>query len=128
MLSQEDLQGIDAIREKLVNAILGGDIEAYAESFADDAVLMHPESPQVRGEAEIRAYASAVFSAVKITKLQLSPVVVDGGGGFAFEVGVQSAAIKPADDKFKNERQHLHVYAKQSDGSWRVVAAMSGNQ
>jgi uncharacterized protein (TIGR02246 family) len=113
---------------KLVSSILDGDVEAYVESFTDDGVLMHPESPQVRGETAIRAYVSAVFSAVKVTHLELTPSVVEGGGGFAFEVGVQRVAVEPSDDKFKTERQHLHVYRKQSDGSWRIAAAMSGNQ
>lgn len=128
MLSQEDLQGIDAIREKLVRAILDGDVDAYVESFTDDGVLLHPDTPQIRGEVAIRAYATAVFSAVKITDLQLTPVLVDGGGGFAYEVGVQQVSVEPSDDKFKSERQHLHVYAKQNDGTWRIATGMSGNQ
>ena len=128
MLSQEDLQGIDAIRKKLVRAILDGDVDAYVESFTDDGVLLHPDTPQVRGEAAIRAYATAVFSAVKITELLLSPVLVEGGEGFAFEAGVQQVSVEPSDDKFKSERQHLHVYAKQSDDTWLIAAGMSGNQ
>ena len=126
MLSQQDRLGIAVVREKLVNAILDGDVDAYVESFAADCVLIHPERPQVRGEAAIRAHATAAFSAVKITELQLTPIVVDGGGGFAFEVGVQHIAVEPSDGEIKTERQHLHVYAKQGNGSWRVLAAMTG--
>ncbi len=128
MLSREDLAGIDAIRAKLVTAILGGDVDAYADSFTEDAVLLHPDTPQIRGTDAIRAYATSVFSAVSVTKLQLTPIVVDGIGGFAFEVGIQQLVIEPSDGKFKSERQHLHVYRKQSDGTWRVAAGMSGNQ
>ncbi len=128
MISEEDILGIEAVRNKLVKAILDGDVDGYVECFTDDGVLMHPESPQVRGEAAIREYISAVTSAVRITELKLTPLVVDGGGGFAYEVGVQQTVIEPADDKFKSERQHLHIYKKQSDGTWRIAAGMSGNQ
>ena len=127
MLSQEDLQGINDVREKLVRAILDGDGDAYVECFTADGVLLHPETPQVRGEEAIRAYITAVISAVNVTDIQLTPVD-EGGGGFAYEVGVQRLAIEPADDKFKPDRQYLHVYAEQSDGSWKFAAGMSGNQ
>jgi ketosteroid isomerase-like protein len=63
-----------------------------------------------------------------VTRLVLTPLIVDGAHGVAFEVGVQDVAIEPANDKFKPARQHLHVYGKQADGTWKIAAAMSGNQ
>ena len=29
---------------------------------------------------------------------------------------------------FKKDRQYLHAYERQEDGTWKVAAAMSGNQ
>ena len=127
-LSSQDKRGIDAIRTALVSAILAGDADAYAQCFTSDGILMHPDTPLVRGAVALREYGAQVFAAVKVTKLLLSPIVVSGTGETAFEVGVQELAITPASDKFRSKRQHLHVYKKQADGSWRIAAAMSGNQ
>ncbi len=45
----------------------------------------------------------------------------------AHEIGRDFLNIEPTNDGFKHERQHLHVYTKESDGVWRIAAAMSGN-
>ena len=128
MLTVEDRNGVDTIRNALVDAILRGDADSYAECFTSDGVVMHPDSPHVRGRNALRQYVNQMFSVVKVTKLVLTPVIVGGGNGFAYEVGVQEVAIEPPDVRFKAQRQHLHVYERQQDGTWLVAAAMSGNQ
>ena len=128
MLTVDDRDGIDTIRNALVDAILRGDADSYAECFTSDGVLMHPDSPPVRGREALRQYVTQMFSVVEITKLVLTPVILEGGNGVAYEMGVQEAAMEPLDPRFKTERQHLHVYERQQEGTWLVAAAMSGNQ
>ena len=127
MLTAEDRKGVDAAREALVSAIMANDPEAYALCYTSDGIVLHPDSPYVRGREVLREYAASIFAAVTVTKLQITPVVVEGRGGFAHEVGQQILEIEPSDDRFKHERQHVHVYEKEADGVWRIAAAMSGN-
>ena len=127
-LSANDRHGIAAIRSDLVSAILAGDSSAYAQCFTADGILMHPDTPLVRGREALKAYGAQVFAVVNVTKLVLTPITVRSTRDTAFEVGVQELAITPANDKFTSQRQYIHVYEKQPDGMWKIPAAMSGNQ
>jgi uncharacterized protein (TIGR02246 family) len=128
MLSLEDREAIKALRERLRVSIVGGDTAAYSACFAEDAVLMHPDSPQVQGRAAIAEYVAAMFDAVSVPELDLSEVVLEGGDDYAFEVGTQHCVVDPVMPGFKRERQHLHAYCRAADGAWYIAAAMSGNQ
>ncbi len=127
MLTADDRKGINAARAAIVAAILAADPEAYALCYTNDGIGMHPDTPYIRGREALREYAATVFAVVKVTSLEITPVVMEGEGGMAHEVGRQLLDIEPADDRFKHERQYLHVYKKEADGVWRIAAAMSGN-
>lgn len=127
MLSAEDLAAIDHLRATLRDAILRGDVDAYTACFTSDGFVMHQDVPYVRGAKAIKDHTEQIFQAVKVTKLKLEPVVVTGAEGVAYEVGVQEVAIEPAIDAFKARRKHLHVYLKQTDGTWKIAAGMSSN-
>jgi len=127
-LSPEDQNAIDALRNGLVRAILGGDARAYANSYAPNGIVMHPDAPMVQGSSALLEYAKAMFAAVKVTRLVLKPIRVVGEGSVAYEVGIQEVAIEPPTEQFKNDRQYLHAYERQEDGTWKVASAMSGNQ
>ena len=128
MLDDADRAAIDELRDRLRDSIVNGDVEAYAACFAEGAVLMHPDTPQVKGRAAIAEYAEAMFDTVSVPRLDLTPVSLFGEGKYAFEVGVQECQIEPALPGFKRDRQHLHVYERAEDGTWFLAAAMSGNQ
>ena len=127
-LSREDQDAIEALRDSLVRAILAGDAEAYANSYAPDGIVMHPEAPLVQGSSALLEYAKAMFAAVRVTRLVLQPIRLVGEGRVAYEVGVQEASIEPPNAQFKKDRQYLHAYERQVGGTWKVAAAMSGNQ
>ena len=127
MLKDEDRSGVEQAREAIVSAILNQDPDAYAMSFTEDGILIHPESPFVRGRKALRSYVAEIFRNAKVTQLEISPLVVEGNEDTAYEVSTQLAKVEPASDQFKEERQHIHVYRKESDGVWRIAAAMSGN-
>lgn len=127
-LDATDEVAITDLRDQLVQAILAGNAVAYADSYAPDGIVMHPETPLVRGSGALLEYAKAMFAAVTVTRLVLTTVTLDGAGDVAFEVGVQDCAIEPATEHFKEKRQYLHVYQRQVDGAWKIAAAMSGNQ
>jgi uncharacterized protein (TIGR02246 family) len=127
MLKDEDRSGVDQARERLISAILNQDPDAYAMSFTEDGIVIHPESPYVLGRKAIRAYIAEVFRNARVTRLEVSPLIVEGNEDTAYEVSTQLVKVEPTSDQFKEERQHTHVYRKESDGVWRIAAAMSGN-
>jgi uncharacterized protein (TIGR02246 family) len=127
MLDSDDRRKIDEARSALVSAVLAGDAEAYARGYTTDGVVMHPDTPYLRGRGAVRQYATELFQALKVKRLDLSPLIVAGTGNLAYEVGTGQLEIESADERFKPNRQHVFVYEKQPDGSWKVAVGMSGN-
>ena len=127
MLSDSDRQAIDDLRERLRRAILEGSTDSYLSCLTDDAVIIHPDSPQVRGKEALRPYLATMFDAVTVGHLEFHPVVVNGDGRLAYEVATQQCEVEPSLPGFKRDRQHLHVYQKE-EGAWLLAAAMSGNR
>ena len=66
MLGLEDQAVIAALQERLRSSIVVGDAEFYTACFAEDGVIMHPDSPQVRGRSAIAEYVTAMFETVKV--------------------------------------------------------------
>jgi uncharacterized protein (TIGR02246 family) len=122
------MAAITELRERLRASIVAGDSVSYVACFTEDAVLMHPDSPQIRGREGIDFYIRKIFEHVRVPMLELTPVTVVLSDDMAYEVGTQQCEMEPVQSGFNRDRQHLHVYRRGNDGGWRIAAAMSGNQ
>jgi uncharacterized protein (TIGR02246 family) len=121
------LQAIADLRTALVAAIEGGDAARYASLCTEDVQLLHPGAPLVTGRAGLQAHNAAIFEAVRVVNLTLSPVVVYGEGSLAYEVGTQELAVEPSIPGFRRARKYVHVLRRGSDGTWRFAALMSND-
>jgi ketosteroid isomerase-like protein len=126
-LSQEDMNAISELRNNVVSAIKAGDAKAYGRLCSDDVRLMHPNAPIVNGREALIKHNAAMFEAVKVNTLILTPVDIYGIGDLAYEVGTQSVQINPSMEGFKSSRKYLHVMRKSDDGMWLFVALMSSD-
>ncbi|NNE32664.1 MAG: nuclear transport factor 2 family protein [Winogradskyella sp.] len=126
-LTQEDMAAIIGLRHNLVSAIKAGDAKTYGHLCSDNVKLMHPKAPIVTGRKELIKHNAAMFKAVKVTSLILTPVDVYGVGNLAYEVGTQSVQIDPPVEGFNASRKYLHVMRKSDDGAWQFVALMSSD-
>lgn len=126
-LSPADLEALGSLRTKLVEAIVTGDAAAYASLCTEDVKLLHSNAPLIRGKAELEAHNAAIFQAVSVTHLELSPVDIVGIGDLAYEVGTQSLSIEPSIPEFRNSRKYVHVLRRGSDGQWRFAVLISNN-
>ena len=126
-LSPDDLGAIDELRDSVINAIVAGDAAAYANLCTEDVRLLHAGSPIITGKAELEAHNAAMFEAVAVTSLVLTPVEIYGTGDVAYEVGTQELTIEPTVPEFAGSRKYVHVFRRGSDGEWRFAALMSNN-
>ena len=126
-LSLEDKDAITELRNNVVLAIKTGDADAYGNLCEIDVRLLHPNTTIINGREELVKHNAAMFEAVKVTSLVLTPVEVYGIGNLAYEVGTQSVQINPPMDGFNSSRKYLHVMRKSDDGKWRFVALMSSD-
>ncbi|MFQ5528467.1 MAG: YybH family protein [Thermoanaerobaculia bacterium] len=127
ILSAADLDAIVSLRGRVIEAIVAGDAAAYADLCTEDVRLLHADTPLISGRAELRAHNAAIFEAVTVTSLKLSPVEVYGVGDLAYEVGTQVLSISPEMDHFSSSRKYVHVLRRGSDGQWRFAALISNN-
>ncbi len=126
-LTPEDLAAIDELRDAVSSAIIAGDAAGYANLCTDDVQLLHAGSPIITGRAELEAHNAAMFEAVTVTSLMLTPVEIYGTGDLAYEVGKQELTIEPTVPEFSGSRKYVHVFRRGSDGKWRFSALMSNN-
>ena len=126
-LSDSDLDAIASLRTAVTAAILAGDAAAYAALCTDDVRLLHAGNPLITGRAELEAHNAAMFDAVTVTSLTLTPVEVYGEGGLAYEVGTQQLSIEPAMPGFSASRKYVHVMRRDTDGVWRFAALISND-
>ena len=118
---------IGELRDSVINAIVAGDAAAYASLCTEDVRLLHAGSPIITGKAELEAHNAAMFEAVAVTSLVLTPVEIYGTGDVAYEVGTQELTIEPTVPEFAGSRKYVHVFRRGSDGEWRFAALISNN-
>lgn len=111
----------------MIDAIVTGDAAAYADLCTEDVRLLHADTPLITGRAELQAHNAAIFEAITVTNLELSPVEVCGGGDLAYEVGTQELSINPAMPGFSSTRKYVHVLRRGSDGQWRFAVLISND-
>jgi FMN-dependent NADH-azoreductase len=111
----------------VIDAIVAGDAAAYAALCTEDVRLLHSGVPLITGRAELEAHNAAIFEAVTVTGLELSPVEVNGVGDLAYEVGTQQLSIEPAIPGFASSRKYVHVLRRGADGQWRFAVLISND-
>jgi ketosteroid isomerase-like protein len=100
---------------------------AYAALCTEDVRLLHSGVPLITGRAELEAHNAAMFEAVTVTSLELSPVDLYGVGDLAYEVGTQKLSIEPTVPGFSSSRKYVHVLRRGADGQWRFTALISND-
>ena len=93
----------------------------FASYYADDATLMLPNEPILKGAGNIKSTAGAMMQD-KNFALSFQGDKVEVAGGLAYTQGTYSMTMtdqkgNPAPDKGK----YLTVWKKQADGSWKVI-------
>jgi uncharacterized protein (TIGR02246 family) len=99
-----------------------GDDKAVAAFYAEDAVVLPPDSDLVRGRDAIEAFWKGGHAAgMKNMKLEI--VDVESNGTYAIETGKAMADVQPAGQAAaKSESfKYVVVWKKQKDGSWKII-------
>jgi ketosteroid isomerase-like protein len=124
-------QFIESEREKSISAIIRGDAVAMASNYADDAVLVLPNEPAIRGrEAIIETFAhgnalrSVTSYKATIDDLTLRDDLAVETGSFDYTMKSNGAA---AGAEIHGSANYVKVWQKQSTGSWKVVRAISSS-
>lgn len=119
-LTAEDHDRIRAFYPAWTERVLAGDFEGMLELYADDAVVMPPNHPVVRGKDELLSF---MRSFPKVTRAEFRVDEVDGYGDVAYVVGRYSMTLEPdgAPGPVDDEGKYIEIRRRQPDGSWRLA-------
>ena len=110
--------------EQWAAAAKAKDAATFASFYADDAILMMEDAPDVRGAAALREAIPGMMSdpAFSLT-FTADQVVASRSGDLAYETGSYSMSMSGPDGKPAAEQGHyIVVWRKQADGTWKVAA------
>jgi ketosteroid isomerase-like protein len=108
---------IEALSEAFVRHLNAGDAGELVRGFyAEDAALLPPNQPLVRGHEQIGDTIRRLLDA-DFGILSIKTVMLDASGDLAYRIGRYRLG-KPAPDCGK----FVEVFRRQADGSWRCVA------
>jgi ketosteroid isomerase-like protein len=120
-LSSIDVERIAELREAFVQAEIAGDWAMEAALFAEDGVLIAPNTPILQGRAEIQ---TRLEDLPPLKNLILTSVKNDGRNGLAYDRGIYSLEYEDvmSGEIRKDTGHYLMVLVKHSEDSWLITA------
>ena len=90
--------------------------------YTKDAVIILPDSAELRGRDAIQAYLLKAYQGLKIQELKFTPDRVEVIGGRAYTFGVVDEAIQEgAAPPTRLKARCAAVWEQQSDQSWQIA-------
>lgn len=113
-------QEIEAANTKFIEALKRSDAAAIAAMYADNAVVMPPNSEMVRGRQAIQQLWQG-FLGMGIKDAVLQTVEVRGGRNQVYEIGAYTMTLQSqGQNEIKDSGKYLVVWRRQQDGPWML--------
>ena len=120
---------IDSTAARMVAAVNGQDMAGMAEGLAEDYIsLEDPSRAPVRGRTAYRALVDSMAAAGTFHDLAYEPEGLDIGSDFAVRYGRWRMKYLPkGGDTARFAGSYVHVWRRQSDGSWKLAREISNS-
>ncbi len=111
-----------AIRERSLAwtaAANAGDHAALAALYTEDAALLPPNSPTVKGRAAVGDFMSKL---PPISGMKLTPVEIKGARGLAYVWGdyVMTLTVPGAGAPVQDRGKYVEIWRRGEDGAWAI--------
>jgi uncharacterized protein (TIGR02246 family) len=113
----DDKSTIQAENERFAADFVAGNFAAVAAHYAEDAVLLPPGAPLMRGRAAIQAYWTAAAAQVGSVKLSAQDVAALGPNVLR-EIGTFAVQTKTTPPQ-SVEGKYVVIWTK-ADGGWKL--------
>jgi uncharacterized protein (TIGR02246 family) len=111
-------RAIDRVNRQFVEAFTRGDAQGAAAVYTDDATILPPGSPRVRGRDGIRSFWQSVMdSGVRAVDLRTDDLEV--AGEMAREIGTATLTVRPEGGGEQTLTAKFVVVWKRQGGEWR---------
>ena len=124
-----DLKAINALSDQYAAAFNSGDVAASVATYADDAILMGPNTPAFEGkqaiqsahESQFKFYADRNIAAT----LSSTPLETEAAGDWAYQRGNYTNTFTPKSGKpMEDSGKYLSILKRQLDGAWKTYRLM----
>ena len=106
------------------NANAGDAGKLVSDFYTEDATLLPPNAPLIRGTQGIRGYWQGLMDA-GAGDATMDTIQVDVSGDLAYEIGRYSFTVpSPSGGRSSDQGKYLAVFRRQPDGGWKAVADM----
>jgi len=113
---------------KIWDAFSHADAGGITAFYDDDAALMPPNAPIVKGKAAIAAALADEFKQFTVKSVDGRVSDVNVGRNLAVETGTYTFALALKDGAPVSETgKYMHVWRKTPDGQWKVIRYMSSS-
>ena len=119
MIGEEIRKAIDKLNSRLSEGFVKGDTSIIASVYAEDAVILPPDTNMIRGKKAIKEFwGAAMESGVK--EANLTTLELSGGGEYVHEMGTCVLKIQPKGGKPTEQNvKYVVVWRRTADG-WRI--------
>lgn len=117
----KEIQSLDADWSHAANV---GDVEKCISYYADDGVLLEPDSPIASGKEAFRKSWTALVTGPNYVSLTFgsTKVTVAEAGDMAYDVGTFQLTTKDKAGKSTTQLgKYVEVWQKQPDDSWKAA-------
>jgi len=117
-----DETAIRAAIDEQVKPIAAFDAAKLASFYADDAVVMTPDAPLIRGREDMQKSLEAMMKMKPEFTFTTAKVEVARSGDLAYNWGTGKMAVKDKKGKVTETTfKSPSVWKKQADGSWKMI-------
>jgi ketosteroid isomerase-like protein len=121
-LTAADRAGIESATQGFATGAKAGDWNAVGATYAEDAILLPPNTPAVTGRAAIIQHFSSL---PPVTDMTITNIEVEGSDGIAYTRGTYQLAMGMAGQApMADAGKFLAIFRKQADGSWLLFRDM----
>jgi uncharacterized protein (TIGR02246 family) len=121
-LSDEDIAGIEKMTRDWKAAHAARDWDKVATYYTEDAILMLPYAPIIKGRAAIRDWFA---ENEKYVSIQVEILEIEGYEDLAYVRGTSQVTInRPGEPELSITGKYLDIRRRTYDGSWVVSVDM----
>lgn len=113
---------IEAANKELSRAFGSGDTAAMAALYTENATVLPPNSPMIRGRRAIEEFWKGAM-AMGVQSIQLTTLDVESSGDLAYEIGNATLEIRPQGGNPSTDTvKYVVAWKRQPDNSWKLAA------
>ncbi len=118
-LTDADRAVLAAKADSAAAAASAGDVTTWSNMYADDAVMLAPNSEPVVGRAAI---AEVIKSFPPLSGVKFAQVTLEGNGDLAWVQGTYEMTMTPPGGAAIFDRgKFIEIWRKGADGKWMII-------